>query len=163
MRVAVEFRHRSWHCEEIFALLEAHRAAYCVMSGADLPCTLRATTDFVYLRMHGPDRHCLYAGSYPHADLTWWADRIQEWALAGLDVFVYFNNDGNANAVRNARTLTALPATALREGFLSAGLRRPFSGLSVSTNCGFWTESFWTESFWTESLTRATGLMFPRY
>jgi uncharacterized protein YecE (DUF72 family) len=28
MRVAVEFRHRSWHCEEIFALLEAHGAAY---------------------------------------------------------------------------------------------------------------------------------------
>jgi uncharacterized protein YecE (DUF72 family) len=24
------------------------------------------------------------------------------------DVFVYFNNDGNANAVRNARTLRAL-------------------------------------------------------
>jgi uncharacterized protein YecE (DUF72 family) len=28
--------------------------------------------------------------------------------LAGNDVFVYFNNDGNANAVRNARTLLAL-------------------------------------------------------
>jgi len=111
MRVAVELRHRSWHCEEIFTLLEAHRAAYCVMSGANLPCT-RATTDFVYLRMHGPDHHHLYSGSYPHADLTWWADRIREWDLAGLDVFVYFNNDGNANAVRNARTLAALPVSA---------------------------------------------------
>jgi hypothetical protein len=40
VRVAVEFRHRSWHGEEIFALLEEHRAAYCVMSGANLPCTL---------------------------------------------------------------------------------------------------------------------------
>ena len=47
-------------------------------------------------------------GSYPGADLTWWADRIREWDLAGLDVFAYFNNDGNANAVRNARTLRAL-------------------------------------------------------
>ena len=27
---------------------------------------------------------------------------------AGKDVFVYFNNDGDANAVRNARTLKAL-------------------------------------------------------
>ena len=50
--VAVEFRHHSWHCEEIFALLAEHRAAYCVMSAANLPCTLRATTDFIYLRMH---------------------------------------------------------------------------------------------------------------
>ena len=68
----------------------------------------RATTDFVYLRMHGPDHHFLYAGSYPDADLTWWADRIQEWNAAGKDVFVYFNNDSNANAVRNARTLKSL-------------------------------------------------------
>ena len=37
MRVAVEFRHRSWHCEEIFAVLEAHRTGYCVVSGAKLP------------------------------------------------------------------------------------------------------------------------------
>ncbi|MFZ0192922.1 MAG: DUF72 domain-containing protein [Streptosporangiaceae bacterium] len=40
--------------------------------------------------------------------MTWWADRIREWDLAGNEVFVYFNNDGNANAVRNARTLIAL-------------------------------------------------------
>jgi uncharacterized protein YecE (DUF72 family) len=65
IRVAVEFRHRSWHCEEIFALLEAHGAAYCVMSGAGLPCILRATTHFASVRIHGPDHHHLYAGSYP--------------------------------------------------------------------------------------------------
>jgi uncharacterized protein YecE (DUF72 family) len=59
--------------------------------------------------MHGPDHHHLCAGSYPDADLTWWADRIQEWNVAGQDVFVYFNNDGNANAMRNARTLRVLP------------------------------------------------------
>ena len=108
MRVAVEFRHPSWHCEEVFTLLAAHRAAYCVMSGASLPCVLRATTDFVYIRMHGPDRQHLYAGSYPDADLRWWADRIGEWDRAAQDVFVYFNNDADANAVRNARTLRAL-------------------------------------------------------
>lgn len=27
MRVAVEFRHRSWHCEETLTLLQEHRAA----------------------------------------------------------------------------------------------------------------------------------------
>jgi uncharacterized protein YecE (DUF72 family) len=108
MRIAMEFRHRSWHCEEVFALLQAHGAGYCVMSGADLPCILRVTTDFAYVRMHGPDNHHLYAGSYPDADLAWWADRIRDWNAAEHDVFVYFNNDGNANAVRNARTLRLL-------------------------------------------------------
>lgn len=48
------------------------------------------------------------AGSYSDTDLLWWADRIQEWNAADKDVFVYFNNDGNANAVRNARTLKTL-------------------------------------------------------
>ena len=112
IRVAVEFRHPSWHCEEIFALLAEHSAAYCIMSGADLPCVLRVTTDFAYVRMHGPDHHHLYAGSYSDDDLKWWADRIREWSTAGPDVFVYFNNDGDANAVRNARTLQGLLATA---------------------------------------------------
>jgi uncharacterized protein YecE (DUF72 family) len=51
LRVAVEFRHPGWHCEEVFALLEEHRAAYCVTSGANLPCVLRATADFVYVRI----------------------------------------------------------------------------------------------------------------
>jgi uncharacterized protein YecE (DUF72 family) len=108
IRLAAEFRHPSWHCGEVFALLEAHGVAYCVMSGARLPCVLRATTDFAYVRMHGPDHDYLYTGSYSDADLGWWADRVREWDAAGQDVFVYFNNDGNANAVRNARTLRTL-------------------------------------------------------
>src|SRR3954465_10682572 len=34
-RVSVEFRHPSWQVEETFSVLERHRAAYCVMSGAN--------------------------------------------------------------------------------------------------------------------------------
>jgi uncharacterized protein YecE (DUF72 family) len=109
MRVAVEFRHPSWHDEAVYALLERHGAAYCVMSGAGLPCVLRATAPFVYVRLHGPDDAHLYAGSYPDADLRWWADRIGEWARDGRDVYAYFNNDGHGHAVRNAETLRALP------------------------------------------------------
>jgi uncharacterized protein YecE (DUF72 family) len=105
LRVAVEFRHESWHREEVFRLLERWGAAYCVTSGARLPCVLRATAPFVYVRLHGPDREHLYAGSYPDEDLHWWATRIREWSAGGLDVYAYFNNDGGGNAVRNALTL----------------------------------------------------------
>jgi uncharacterized protein YecE (DUF72 family) len=105
LRVAVEFRHASWHQESVFRMLEEHRVAYCVMSGAHLPCILRATTDFVYVRLHGPDQHWLYAGSYPDEDLRWWADRLREWRDLGREVFAYFNNDGDGHAVRNAITL----------------------------------------------------------
>ena len=108
MRVAVEFRHPSWLHDDLFALLECHQVGYCVMSGAHLPCELRATAPFVYVRLHGPDHDHLYGGSYSDDDLAWWADRVREWADAGRDVFVYFNNDGHGHAVRNAETLRAL-------------------------------------------------------
>ena len=104
-RVAFEFRHPSWHHEAVFELLEQHGAAYCVMSGAHLPCILRATAGFVYARLHGPDPHHLYGGSYSDDDLHWWADRVREWMGMSLEVSIYFNNDGDGNAVRNAETL----------------------------------------------------------
>ncbi|MEY2441198.1 MAG: hypothetical protein QOJ46_624 [bacterium] len=108
IRVAVELRHPSWADEHVFAMLEHHGTAYCVMSGAHLPCVLRATASFVYVRLHGPDHEHLYGGSYSDADLAWWADRLREWDAAGKDVFAYFNNDGGGNAVRNATTLRHL-------------------------------------------------------
>jgi uncharacterized protein YecE (DUF72 family) len=105
IRLAIELRHPSWEREDVFDLLAAHQAAYCVMSGAGLPCVLRATAPFVYVRLHGPDRHHLYVGSYPDDDLRWWAGRVREWQEQGRDVYAYFNNDGEGNAVRNAETL----------------------------------------------------------
>jgi uncharacterized protein YecE (DUF72 family) len=81
------------------------------MSGARLPCVLRVTAGFAYVRLHGPDHDQLYAGSYSDADLHWWAARLAEWDAAGTDVLAYFNNDGDANAVRNARTLRSMLAS----------------------------------------------------
>lgn len=108
LRVALEFRHPSWHQENIFELLARHEVAYCIMSGANLPCILRATARFVYVRLHGPDPHHLYAGSYSEDNLRWWADRIREWLVMEREVYLYFNNDGGGNAVRNAERLTWL-------------------------------------------------------
>ncbi|MGC9528886.1 MAG: DUF72 domain-containing protein [Limnospira sp.] len=107
IKVAVEFRHPSWNREEMFQLLEHHNATYCVMSGANLPCILRATADFVYVRFHGPDPHDLYKGIYSDDDLRWWADRIREWEGMGRSVFAYFNNDAEGNALQNSATLKA--------------------------------------------------------
>lgn len=106
--VAVEMRHPSWHGESTFQLLERFGAAYCVMSGAGLPCVLRATSSFVYVRLHGPDQGMLYGGSYSENDLRWWADRAREWEAQQREVFLYFNNDGGGNAVRNADRLRQL-------------------------------------------------------
>jgi uncharacterized protein YecE (DUF72 family) len=104
-RPVLEFRHSSWNDESVFSLLERHGAAYCVMSGARLPCILRATAPLVYVRLHGPDPDHLYGGSYLDDDMAWWAERIREWERSGHEVYAYFNNDGGGNAVFNARTL----------------------------------------------------------
>jgi uncharacterized protein YecE (DUF72 family) len=106
--VAVELRHPSWNHEDVFGLLERRGASYCVMSGAGLPCILRATSRVVYVRLHGPSQDWLYGGSYTDDDLSWWADRIREWEDAGREVYAYFNNDGEGNAVRNAWRLREL-------------------------------------------------------
>ncbi len=108
MPTTIEFRHESWHRPEIFDLLRQHQVAYCIMSGAYLPCILEVTASFVYVRLHGPDHHHLYGGCYSDEDLHWWASRIREWQYLGKDVYVYFNNDGGGNAVRNAWTLRSI-------------------------------------------------------
>lgn len=108
VRIAVELRHPSWDDGGVYDLLARHNASYVVMSGAGLPCVLRATADLVYVRLHGPDHHVLYAGSYSDDDLRWWAERIREWHGQGRNVLAYFNNDGEGNAIRNARTLRSL-------------------------------------------------------
>ncbi|MBX6312218.1 MAG: DUF72 domain-containing protein [Isosphaeraceae bacterium] len=114
IRVAIEFRHPSWLCSEVFAVLERHGAAYCITSGASLPSVLRISAPFAYVRFHGPNPRQPYGGSYTDDDLRGWADRLREWAAQGREVFAYFNNDAQGNAVRNAETL---------QGMLGAGPR----------------------------------------
>jgi uncharacterized protein YecE (DUF72 family) len=105
IRVAVELRHPSWDDPAVYQLLESRRAAYVVMSGAGLACVPRATTDLVYVRMHGPEPASMYTGSYTPDDLRWWAGRVTDWDNEGRDVWMYFNNDLGGHAVRNALTL----------------------------------------------------------
>lgn len=108
VRVALEMRHPTWDDPAVYEILERYRAAYVVISGPGMPCVLRATTDLVYVRMHGPDTAPIYAGDYTEDDLRWWTDRIQEWLDQDRRVLVYFNNDGQGHAVRNALRLREL-------------------------------------------------------
>jgi len=64
------------------------------------------TTDWTYLRFHGP--HALerpYHGAYTGRRLRSAARRIDGWLADGLDVYAYFNNDVAAAAVGDARWL----------------------------------------------------------
>jgi uncharacterized protein YecE (DUF72 family) len=99
-RWALEFRHPSWLCDEVFDVLRRHNAALCIHDMIeDHPRAV--TADWVYLRFHG-DR---YAGSYSPQCLSSAADDIAGYVKSGLDVYAYFNNDAEGHAVRNALDL----------------------------------------------------------
>jgi uncharacterized protein YecE (DUF72 family) len=59
------------------------------------------TADFVYVRLHGHTRK--YASGYSATSLAMWASRARRWRSLGRDAFVYFDNDAEGHAVRNAR------------------------------------------------------------
>lgn len=102
------------HDPAVYELLQRYNAAYVVMSGPGLRCEPRATSHLVYVRLHGPAEATMYAGSYPDNQLQQWADQIRTWDVEGHRVVVYFNNDLEGHAVRNARTLKRLLSPRVR-------------------------------------------------
>jgi uncharacterized protein YecE (DUF72 family) len=62
-----------------------------------------ATADFAYVRFHGSTG--LYCGEYADDELARWAGQLISLAARLETVYVYFNNDAHAAAVRNARTM----------------------------------------------------------
>jgi uncharacterized protein YecE (DUF72 family) len=102
-RYAFEFREQSWLTRETYALLERHRAAQCLYHIAGFRSPLEVTTDFVYVRLHGPGEK--YQGSYSGPALRAWAARITGWSAAGQAVWCFFDNDQNGYAARDALRL----------------------------------------------------------
>lgn len=109
-RHAVEFRHVSWYTEEVEAVLRRRDVAWVWLSDHQLPDICPVTAGHVYLRLHGLSQHQdeRYRWDYATAELEPWARRMREAADAGRDGWVYFNNDFEANAPRNALTMIDL-------------------------------------------------------
>jgi uncharacterized protein YecE (DUF72 family) len=105
-RFTLEFRHDSWLVPAVFDVLRAHRIALCIPDHPKMPKSFEITSDFTYIRMHLP-QHGL---SYGERALQPWAERVREWRSRRLDVFVYFNNDMEGHAIKDAKTLISLVA-----------------------------------------------------
>jgi len=106
VRFSLEFRHDSWLVPAVFELLRAHKIALCIPDHPKMPKSLEITSDFTYIRMHLPERGL----GYDQRALQPWADRIIDWHGRGLDIFVYFNNDMEGRAIKDAQTLMSLVA-----------------------------------------------------
>ncbi|MDA8085785.1 MAG: DUF72 domain-containing protein [Nitrospiraceae bacterium] len=100
---AFEFRNESWVRDE--TVLEALAESGCALCMADWPEFLRElplTAGFVYIRRHG---HGTYGGSYTSEELREDARRINNYIDGGREVFIYFNNDAQGYAPKNALEL----------------------------------------------------------
>ena len=102
-RIAVEFRHAEWICDQVYELLDRFNAALCLADMPRCPTTEPNDAGFVYVRRHGPGGR--YRGPYSSRHIAQDAKRIQTWLQAGRDVYVYYNNDLEGHAVDNARQL----------------------------------------------------------
>jgi uncharacterized protein YecE (DUF72 family) len=102
-RYTFEFRSHSWYDDSIYRLLEKYNCAFCIYHLAGHLSPIKITADFVYIRLHGPGNK--YQGNYTEAEIRQWADLSLHWSAKGKDVYVYFDNDQNAYAAKNALRL----------------------------------------------------------
>lgn len=102
-RSAMEFRHHSWCCDEVFSLCRAYGVALCMADWPVFIADLPRTADFTYFRRHGHDGS--YGGCYSRDELLADAAVIGKHLTEGRDVYFYFNNDAEGYATRNAREL----------------------------------------------------------
>jgi uncharacterized protein YecE (DUF72 family) len=118
IRHALEIRHESFRSADFIRLLRQHDIALVVADTVEWPLLMDATSDFVYVRLHGSRQ--LYASGYGPRALELWAKRITAWASgreaegahAGpaararrRDVYVYFDNDAKVRAPFDAINL----------------------------------------------------------
>lgn len=103
-RNVVEFRHRSWWNEKVYAAFRDNGTIFCSTSGPRLPDELIKTADDVYIRFHGTTQW--YRHDYSNDELAKWAERVRD--SGALRVWAYFNNDREGYAIKNARGLLRL-------------------------------------------------------
>ncbi len=99
-RYTFEFRDPSWHNEETYSVLRYFNAAFCTFELGDMNTPQVCTADFNYIRLHGPEGP--YTGNYSSRRLRRWAEKLSGWQAQGQDVYLFFDNDESAYAVKNA-------------------------------------------------------------
>jgi uncharacterized protein YecE (DUF72 family) len=105
IRVAVEFRDRSWWVDETWAVLRAHRAALCIADAGSRRSPVELTADWTYVRLHWG--RATPPPCYGRRALAAWAIRLAGLIESTSEAYVYFNNDPGACAPHDAAVLAA--------------------------------------------------------
>jgi uncharacterized protein YecE (DUF72 family) len=105
-RYAFEFRDSSWFNSWVYEALRNQHAAFCIYDLNGQVSPKEITSDFVYVRLHGPLDP--YEGKYGTQALAVWVGQISTWSSLGKDIYCYFNNDMAGYAVQNALELKSM-------------------------------------------------------
>lgn len=104
-RCAIEFRNPEWFTPSLYKLLEKYRVAFCIFELGKLRSPRVATTDFLYIRLHG--RKPSYKGNYSAKILSDWKKWIDSQKCR--EAYVYFDNTDEKNyATKNAQQMLQL-------------------------------------------------------
>jgi uncharacterized protein YecE (DUF72 family) len=105
MRAAFEFRDATWEDDAVYRALDEAGAAWVIPDRPGWRVPTPVTGGWSYLRFH-EGGHAPRGAGYARDKLRRWADRIA--SFSARDVFVYFNNEPGAAAVRDAQVLMDL-------------------------------------------------------
>lgn len=106
-QVVVEFRNAKWSTLETKQLLTEFNAVYCNVDSPNERIAEWLTSDIGYIRLHG--RKEMYKYNYTKPQLIKIAASAKNLAKQGAkEVYIFFNNDYFAHAIKNAKTLLKL-------------------------------------------------------
>jgi uncharacterized protein YecE (DUF72 family) len=102
LRHALELRHDSFKCRQMYDLARRYDCAIVFADSSDYPEIEVHTADFTYARLMRTGENV--ATGYSRAGLDHWAEHARRWAKRG-DVFVYFIAGEKLRAPAAARAL----------------------------------------------------------
>jgi uncharacterized protein YecE (DUF72 family) len=121
LRLAVEFRHRSWHLEGLPAWLAEKNVELVAVDAPDIPSLFPhgwvQSTRTAYVRLHSRDAGNWYRSGAERYDYDYGDDELNEWIDEAVRhqreggterVLFLFNNCARSRAADNARRMRAL-------------------------------------------------------
>ena len=112
----VEFRHRAWMREEVFAFLKDIGVGFCCVDEPPLPRLMpfaaRRTSDIAYFRFHGRNKNWFgasvserYNYLYAEEELKSFLPDLRRLARGATATYAFFNNCHDGSAAKNAMQL----------------------------------------------------------
>jgi uncharacterized protein YecE (DUF72 family) len=102
LRYAFEFRHPSWHADDVYERLRRKNAALCIADTEKGTTPLVTTADFGYFRLRDE--------GYSDADLEEWSRTLKRLGAGWRDTFVYFKHEESGKGPALAQRLRMLLA-----------------------------------------------------